>query len=330
MDWLDNEPDSREQVHEWTRLARRAAHRPVLSLAVALLVGALFLHLELRRPPLVAMRAELLVTESDMAFDRRRISRGDLRAFVEGVALSSRGLVPIMKRHGLWLDELERGPSLALAEMRKATEVEIFNDYFSEDRYQNTPARSARIAITFGHPSADVATSVAHELGELIARAELARHGASAHNRLLMAQAQAAGARRDLQLARQEIAALEALGPDDELPAEQLVHLRRWRAMRVDAQRRATETDAESTAAQLAWTAEEKKAGTRVHVASVEAADFAHLDGATHLARKYMWAGFVGLTLSLLIVGACDPRLYDLDDVRRSGWRPLGHLRGKG
>jgi hypothetical protein len=131
MDWLANEPGAREQLHEWTRLARRAAHRPALSVALALLMGALILHLELRRPPLVAVRAELLVTESDMAFDRRRVSRGDLRAFIEGVALSSRDLVPIMKRYGLWLDELERGPSLAVAEMRKAIEVEIFNDYFA-------------------------------------------------------------------------------------------------------------------------------------------------------------------------------------------------------
>lgn len=330
MDWLAHEPDAREQLREWARLARRAAHRPAMSLALALLLGALILHLELRRPSLAAMRAELLVTESSMTFDRRRVSRGDLRAFVEGVALSSRGLVPIMKRYGMWLDELERGPSLAMAEMRKAIEVEIFNDYFAEDRYMNAPARSARIAITFRHPSADVAASVARELGELVARAELARHGESAHNRLVMAQAQAAGANRDLQRARQEIATLEAAGSEDQLPSDQLVRLRRWRALRVDAQRRVGETEAEATTAQLAWAAEEKKAGTRVHLASVVATEFTRPDGEERLLRKSVLAGLLGLSLALLVVGACDPRLYDLDDIRRAGWQPLGHLRGKG
>jgi hypothetical protein len=235
-----------------------------------------------------------------------------------------------MKRYGLWLDELERGPSLALAEMRKAMEVEIFNDYFAEDRYQNTPARSARIAITFRHPSPEVAASVARELGELVARAELARRSDSARNRLLTAQAQFAGARSDLQLARQEISTLEAGGPYDQLSADQLVRLRSWRALGADAERRVGETEAEATAAQLAWAAEEKKAGTRVHLAGIQATEFTAPGGDNRAVRKSVLAGLLGLGLSLLVVGACDPRLYEVDDIRRAGWRPLGHLRGKG
>jgi hypothetical protein len=145
-----------------------------------------------------------------------------------------------------------------------------------------------------------------------------------------MAQAQAAGASRDFQLARQEISALEAGGSDDQLPPDQLVRLRRWRALRADAQRRVGETEAEATAAQLAWAAEEKKAGTRVHVASVEATEFTRPEGQGRLLRKSVLAALMGLGLSLLVVGALDPRLYDLDDIRRAGWRPLGHLREKG
>ncbi len=330
MDWLTTEPGAREELNEWTRLARRATRRPVVTLLLAILLGALILYIELRRPPLQAIRAEVLITESSMTFERRTISRGDLRAFVEGVALSSQRLLPIMKRYGLLVDEMNRGPSLALAEMRKAIEVEIFQDYFAEDRYPNGPVRSARVAITFRDPSLEIATAVVREFGALVARAELARHGDNARQRLVVARARAEGADRDLQTARQEVAALETTDPEKELSADKVVRLRRWRALLVDAERRSHETELEATAAHLAWAAEEKKAGTRVHVAGVQASQFDRSSTENRLARKTALAALAGLGLSLLLVGAYDPRLYDLDDVRRAGWEPLGHLRGKG
>jgi ferric-dicitrate binding protein FerR (iron transport regulator) len=91
-------------------------------------------------------------------------------------------------------------------------------------------------------------------------------------------------------------------------------------------QRRRAELEQEAARLDLAAAAEEKQAGTRVHLASLQAETEGPRNEGQWLRRKAAIAGTAGLALAVLLVGAFDPRLYDADDVRRAGGLSLGNL----
>jgi hypothetical protein len=321
MSWIGDEPGGREWVGEVWRLLRRAGRRPLLTLAFALLATALLLALQLRRPPTFAARAELLMRENALATSRQRVSRADLRSFIENVAFTSARLQEVMDLHGLFVGEAKRSPVLALTEMRKSIEVEILQDYFAEYRLERTPLRSVRIAITFTGDDPDQAMLVARDLGRLVTRAEMGRHAERAMREARLA---------DAAVAQNQLAALEAnlvAAPKNVAPADRMrvVFLR---AALVQLERRRSEIGQQKSALDLAVAAEAKQAGTRVHLAGLEAANGGVRDDRQWLRRKLTLAGAAGLALSLLLVGAFNPRIYDRDDIRRAGALAVGTLHG--
>lgn len=328
MGWVGDEPAGRESVAEALRLLRRAGRRPLLTLALSLLAAAVLFGLQLRRPPVFAARAELLLRENTLSSDRTILSREDLRSFVQNVAFSSSHLQEVMDRHGLFRAEAARSSVLALAEMRKSVEVEILQDYFAEDRLERTPSRSARIAITFGSDEPDQARVVVRDLGMLVARAELGRHAEKARRQAGFASAAAAEARDEATRTQAELATLEAASAaaPAKISSAQLVKVAFLRAWLVKFQRRRAELEQEKARLDLAAAAEEKQAGTRVHLASLQAETEGPRNEGQWLRRKATIAGTAGLALAVLLVGAFDPRLYDADDVRRAGGLSLGNL----
>jgi hypothetical protein len=330
MSWIGDEPGGREWVGEVWRLLRRAGRRPLLTLAFALLATALLLALQLRRPPTFAARAELLMRENALATSRQRVSRADLRSFIENVAFTSARLQEVMDLHGLFVGEAKRSPVLALTEMRKSIEVEILQDYFAEYRLERTPLRSVRIAITFTGDDPDQAMLVARDLGRLVTRAEMGRHAERAMREARLADAAVAHLQTDIEQAQNQLAALEAnlvAAPKNVAPADRMrvVFLR---AALVQLERRRSEIGQQKSALDLAVAAEAKQAGTRVHLAGLEAANGGVRDDRQWLRRKLTLAGAAGLALSLLLVGAFNPRIYDRDDIRRAGALAVGTLHG--
>ena len=321
MGWVEDEPAGREWVAEGLRLLRRAGRRPLLTLAWALLAAALLLALQLRRPPAFVARAELLLRENALSTDRNRISRADLRSFVENVALTSTSLMDVMDRHGLFLAETANSPVLALAEMRKSIDVDIAQDYFAEDRLERTPSRSARIVITFSAEEPEQAMVVVRDLGLLVARAELGRHTERARQQAVLA---------DAAVSQAELAAMQAtlVGTTAKISSAQRVKMAFLRAWLTQLERRHGELEQEHARLELVAAAEEKQAGTRVHLASLQSESEASHDNGKWLRRKAAIAGAGGLALALLLVGAFNPRLYDADDIRRTGGLALGHLHG--
>ena len=329
MGWVGDEPAGRESVAEGLRLVRRAAsRRPLLTLAVGLLAAAVLFAAQLRGPPAFTARAELLLRESALSSNRARISRADLRSLVENVALTSTRLMEVMDRHGLFPAELARSPVLAVAEMRKSIAVDILQNYFAEDRLERSPVRSARIAISFRAEEPDQALAVVRDLGLLVARAEMGRRAEKASRQAQSAATASAQARDESSRTQTELAAVEAAGamaPAKISPA-QLVRVAFLRAWLAQVERRRGELEREHTRLDLVAAAEEKQAGTRVHLASLQADGAAPRNDGQRLRRKATIAGAVGLVLAVLLVGAFDPRLYDADDVRRAGVLSLGTL----
>jgi hypothetical protein len=311
------------------RLLRRAGRRPLLTTAVALLAAALLFALQLRRPPVFSARAELLLRENALSSDRTRLSRADLRSFVENVAFSSSRLQEVMERHGLFRSEAARSSVLALAEMRMSVEVDVLQDYFAEDRLERTPSRTARIVVTFTSDEPEQAMVVVRDLGLLVARAEMGRHAEKARQQASFAGAAAAETREEATRTRGELAALEAalVVAPAKISSAQLVKVAFLRAWLGKLERRRGELEQEHARLDLAAAAEEKQAGTRVHLASLQAESEEPHDDGQWLRRKGAIAGAAGLALALLLVGAFNPRLYDADDVRRAGSLSLGTLR---
>jgi hypothetical protein len=330
MGWVEDEPAGREWVAEGLRLLRRAGRRPLLTLAWALLAAALLLALQLRRPPAFVARAELVLRENALSTDRNRISRADLRSFVENVALTSTSLMDVMDRHGLFLAETANSPVLALAEMRKSIDVDIAQDYFAEDRLERTPSRSARIVITFSAEEPEQAMVVVRDLGLLVARAELGRHTERARQQAVLADAAVTEANRQVTASQAELAAMQAtlVGTTAKISSAQRVKMAFLRAWLTQLERRHGELEQEHARLELVAAAEEKQAGTRVHLASLQSESDEPHDATKWLRRKAAIAGAGGLALALLLVGAFNPRLYDADDIRRAGGLALGYLHG--
>lgn len=328
MGWEGDEPAGHEWIVETLRLVRRAGRRPLVTSASALLAAAALFGLQLRQPPVFAARAELLLRESALSTDRARVSRADLRGFVENVAFTSSGLQEVMDKHGLFRRAAARSPVLALEEMRKSIEVDILQNYLAEDRLERAPSRSARIVITFSDDDPDQAAVVVRDLGLLVARAELGRHTEKARQQAGLASAAVAEAREEASRTQGELAAMEAAAaeaPGKILPAQRvkIAFLRAWLA-KVEARR--SKLEQEHVQMDLTAAAEEKQAGTRVHLASVQAETGRPNRELQWLRNKAAIAGATGLTLALLLVGAFDPRLYDAGDVRRAGSLSLGTL----
>jgi chromosome segregation ATPase len=132
----------------------------------------------------------------------------------------------------------------------------------------------------------------------------------------------------EVQRTQARLATLEAelaLAPDTIKPADRVqgVFLR---ASLAQLERRRSEAEQQQAALDLALAAEEKQAGTRVHLAGLQAETGVVRTQATWLRRKATLSGVGGLVLALLLVGAFNPRLYDVDDIRRAGGLAWGTL----
>ena len=328
---MSDEPGGREWVGEVLRVLRRAGRRPLLTLAVALLASAILLGLQLRRPPTFSARAELLMRENALASARQKLSRDDLRSFVENVAFTSAHLGEIMDRHGLFVTEAKRSPVLGLAEMRKKIEVEILQDYFADYRLERSPLRSVRIAVTFTADTPEQAMLVAGDLGRLVARAKLGQHAERAQHEARLAEAAVNQVLAEVEQTRSQLVALEAslaAAPVSAAPAAPADRVKAvfLRASLTQLERRLSELQQQQTAVDLAAAAEEKQAGTRVHLAGLDAPGIGVRDDGKWLWRKASISVVAGLALALLLVGAFNPRLYDADDIRRAGGLAMGTL----
>lgn len=331
MLWWQKEPGARVCASEIARLLRRASRRPALTLAFALLMASALLGWQLRRPPRLAVRADLLVRENALSSERQSLSRADLRSFVENAAFTSGRLQRIIDRHGLYRQALARSPVLALQQMRKDIEVEVMQDTFAEYRLESSTRRSARIVVTFYGDDPLQAMSVAHDLGQLVVDAELSLHADRAKRKARLARAAAERVREDLKETANELAVLEAqlsLGGREDVPASDQLRRMLLQARVVQLQARRSEAEQQETLFELAAESEAKQAGTRVHVAALQTDVGTEHDETRWLKRRVVASGLAGTVLAILLVGAFNPRLYDGDDVKRAGGDSLGTLPG--
>jgi hypothetical protein len=325
--WANDEEHESGLGRELRRLGRRARRRPWLCSVLALGLAAALFGVQLRRHPHYTVTVRLLLSESgggataggEGAAPR---PRGEVRSLVNDVVFTSSRLEQLITRHRLRQELGEEQMQAALDQMRKRIDLEISDDYFLDYRYEGDAPRSARILISYTARNPDLALAVARDLGEQVVLTQAAG--------LLVRMEQALGhARREREVQRRAFAeAVTARAVAPSRPSNS-PRARRAADQVLLTERRLSTADTLVEERRLALEATRQELAPRVQV--IDTGDVGH--GEQELSARLRMASMAGLALAVslplvvLMVGAFDRRLYDLEDVSRAGYHGIAHLR---
>jgi hypothetical protein len=323
-DWRQQERDLAGVGRELCRVVLRAWARPLLTVCIACataVAGAVYVTM----PRPVPVQAVVRVTEGTLSSGREMLSRKDLEHYIADVALSSTNLGAVVDEHRLY--PRARSADEAADELRRDLRIEVFHNYFEVDRGEAGGSRSARARITFRHLDPDVAEAVATDLARLVvevgarrgraqvervlAEAEVALEAAAAalgaDERALFEQMSLRGRGSPGDLARPEAGVVRTGGP---LSAQREL-LRQIGQARTDAELRTSDGE-------LMFGVRFESAGIRRPPPVV----------APRQRFVVLALALFALTLPLCAmgVGAFDPTVRNLEDLRRVGVEAVGQL----
>jgi hypothetical protein len=321
--WLADEQDLPSTAwHQVRRMVVRSAHRPFVTLAVALVLGG-FVFVQVRRPKMYEAEVGLLITEGAFAADGRPRPKGELRTFIDEVVFAAPRLEALVRKHDL-VDKLGGSSQTAtVARVRRLVEVNTWHDYFESLRQPTGPPRSVRVTISFSAPDPALALAVAKALGELVAETQTARESEAAAARVeglrVVAEGAAARARdrhEELDQARRSSMESTAISRSR---VDQLVRA----AGAAD--------DASKTAAANLFEAQLRaravhQVGGLVQIVKPGLPFFQTASRGRRLANQVALASLLGFFFAVILVGAFDPTVRDDGDLRRAGFRPLGRV----
>jgi hypothetical protein len=326
--WMSREPGIREAFVELGRLGRRAAGLPVRILLGSLLLALLVVGFVVLKGHRFGPRYLLRVVESDRAASEAPHGKRALRDHVLHNTFSNGRLLEIIRRNGLYPALARRDPNAAVNSFREDIEVEVYRNYFVEERSPEEPPRSARIAVRFRSEDRALALAVTRELGGLIVEHEgIARRQ----------QAQAA--------VRDTNSALERMRDEFQSRQKRMTE----RLLAVESRKdpgamlelvdlgdgleaiggRLGELEKTSAALEVGAAFEQRSAGLRFEV--IEQGGVPGSEGMdTKDALGLGMLTFVfGLPLVGLGIAAFDTKLRSGEDLNRLGLRTLGRLRGR-
>jgi hypothetical protein len=304
--WLATEPSWSSALRQALELCRAGFRRPWLTCILACGSAALLTGWLLLGKRDYAPRFVLRVIEAQHPSGTAPPLKRQLAEYVRQGIFTSEPLYGLMRKHGLYPSLLRKNARAALEAFKEDISVEVYQNYFVEDRAPGDVPRSARLTVSFHAKDPNLALAVTRDLGALIASHELA----SRRDQALSVAAGAARARDTWLAAWQQRSAdivskraqIASAPPDPELQVELVSLLGSLTALEreVDAaERRATTLDLGA-----AW--ERRGIGL-----NFEVVDDGALPGRAARARAAAWAGgatlLCGLPLVALAVGAFLP-----------------------
>jgi len=234
--------------------------------------------------------------------------RRQLADYVRNGVFTSAPLLEIIHRFGLYPGLARKNSRAALDSFRDDIDVDVYRNYFVEERSADSAPRSARLAIAYRNPNLDLAVSVTRALGALVvdhertARRDLSARAAVAARRELDAGREVLESRQ-LELASRR-AALEratARDPEAEVQLAELSASADGLALRQDA--------AEKHEAALAVGAALESGGLGLAFETIDDASLPERSGRYELELAVLGASFLfGLPLVALAVGAFVPK----------------------
>jgi len=326
--WENDEQDLLGAFAEFRRLLRRALSHPVRPILYALLITAAMVGMRARKVRVYSSRIILRVAEGDLDAATSPRPAKQLRRHVLEVAFSNPRLLGLIKRKGLYKRDLAKDPSLAIESMREDIEVEVWRNYFLEQRGALDAGRTARIAISYQAGTPEVAYDIVRELGTLISEQEETNRIAMADEAVQLAQESVKEAAEDLLRRRGQIVAKEMAS--HHAPAQEAALLRievaNLQTQLVPIEFRLKSLEQKRNELELRAAMERNKMGLTFEI--VDPGRQARLGASKQkeLTTLGIWTFVLVLPLCMLLVGAYDQRIYGTDDVRRLGLISLGHL----
>jgi hypothetical protein len=170
--WLDVEPRPIDCFRQLGDVFSRGVRRPGLVLIVCLVLIAGALGFALLGKTSYSPRFVLRVVETGRDPKDHPRPRRQLAEYVKTGVFTSAPLLDLVHRYSLYPGLLRKSPRAALDEFREDIEIEVYKNYFVEERANNSSPRSARLSVSYKNSDQNVATAVTRDLGALIVRHE--------------------------------------------------------------------------------------------------------------------------------------------------------------
>lgn len=166
--WLANEPGLVAGLRQAAALCRSGLRRPWLTLLLSALfsaglVAALVIAKQ-QHAPVFMMR----VVEADRDPSNMPRLKRQLADYARQAVMTSQPLYEIMRRHGLYPSLMRKNARAALESFREDISIEVYQNYFLEDRVPGALPRSARLAVSYAAKDPVLALAVTRDLGALI------------------------------------------------------------------------------------------------------------------------------------------------------------------
>jgi hypothetical protein len=333
-DWFESERQSHSFVRELQRLKRRAKARPIGFVVLALLLAVGVVYKRSRKPASYKARVVMVVTEGELATDRTPLPRKALRDYVAAVSFTRARLLTVVEDLDLFPTRTLRGDDYAIAALRSNLRVDVYRNYFANDRGYETARRSARIGIVYRDSDPARAIKVARRVSELIVETESRRRqststAAVTQAEIIVDRARTAMFDRRSRLTEALLAKDEATRRGDGLLAAELdLESRRLqRQLEADANLlRRTEADLREIDLRAAL--DTSRLGLTFDVVDEHAPEPLDPNAWAGLAAIGVVAFVFLLPLCAVGVAAFDSRVHDLEDVERLGLDVVGHVPG--
>jgi hypothetical protein len=325
--WLDQEPGARALLRQVVRLYRRAMQRPLLVVLLALGAALAAVGVSVVRKNTFAPSVVLRAIEADTDYGVAPRAKRRLRDHVREAVFSSQRLQEIIRKHGLYPSLARKNPQAALASFKEDIEVDVYRNYFVEDRVAGDPPRSARIVVRYRSKDRGLALQVARELSALVAEHEFRSRTEQLALAARDATLQVSRSRAALIEARRSIAE-KTLAMSTKPDPETSVELSNLQRSQVGLERRVSEAELRKAGLDLHVSLEAGRLGLRFEIAdpgAIPESAGLHTRDLLELGALFF---FLALPLAGLTVGAFDNRIRDVEDLRRLGIAVLGELRG--
>jgi hypothetical protein len=170
--WMAEEPGLGTALRQASHLLRGGLRRKGRTLILSLLLASLLAGWMAVADHTYSPRLVLRVVEMDQDPGMSPRPRRDLKDYVREVVWTSEPLFQIIHSHGLYPGLAARNPRAALESMREDSEVDVYQNYFVEQRSTIDPPRSARLVVRYRSPDRELALAVTRDLARLIVEHE--------------------------------------------------------------------------------------------------------------------------------------------------------------
>lgn len=307
--WSEREPgvrDAASSARELIALGRKRALATTLSsLVCALLAVAAIVLLR----PDFSPRFVLRVVEPNTDPTTLPRARRQLAEYVREGVLTSDALLGVMERHDL-LGTLRRSnPPAAVESFREDIRIEVYQNYFLEERTAAEAPRSARLVLSYHAKDPQVALAVTRELGQLVVERERRARKLLAARALESAESDLERAHRALvqhraEITRKRAKVLDSPAPDplDEVQLVSLLGSLEWR------ERELEQRQARRAALELGSTLESRSLGLSFEVADEGSVRKSATFGPVELGLAGLLAFLGSLPFTAALVGAFRPK----------------------